>query len=66
MRRRSLTFASEIKSIGNSYYIGIRKADVAKMGLSIGDDIDVTIRLPEMMDEIDLEQGIQANRDQEK
>ena len=50
MRRKQVAFASEIKTIGNGFFIQISKKDVERMGLSPGDDVDVTVSLPEMVD----------------
>lgn len=50
MRRKQVAFASEIKTIGNGLFIPISKKDVERMGLSPGDDVDVTVSLPEMVD----------------
>lgn len=50
MRRKQVAFASEIKTIGNGFFIPISKKDVERMGLSPGDDVDVTVSLPEMVD----------------
>ena len=37
-------------SFGNGFFIQISKKDVERMGLSPGDDVDVTVSLPEMVD----------------
>lgn len=51
MRRKQVTFAAEIKSIGNGFFIPITKKDVERMGLNPGDDVDVTVTIPEMIDD---------------
>lgn len=51
MRRKNVSFAAEIKTIGNGFFIPISKKDVERMGLSPGDDIDVVVSIPEMVDE---------------
>ncbi len=51
MRRKQVTFATEIKVIGNGFFIPITKKDVERMGLNPGDDVDVTVTIPEMIDD---------------
>ena len=43
-------WASTPASFGNGFFIPISKKDVERMGLSPGDDVDVTVTLSDMVD----------------
>ncbi|MCB5286069.1 MAG: hypothetical protein LHW45_10855 [Candidatus Cloacimonetes bacterium] len=49
-RRRTVGFPATIKKIGNGYFLSIQKNYVEKMELSEGDDVDVTVSLPEVVE----------------
>ncbi len=49
-KRKSVTFPSEIKKIGNGYFIPVAKAIIEKMQLDEGEDVDVTVSIPEMVE----------------
>lgn len=51
MRRKTVSFTSEIRKVGNGYFLGIPKKDVDKMKLEEGDDVNVTVTLPEMVED---------------
>lgn len=45
--RKELTFAATITKSGSGAHIFISKKDMEKLGLTIGSDVDVTIRIPD-------------------
>lgn len=45
--RTKITFPASIRKNGNSFMITVRREYVEKMNLSDGDDVDVTISLPD-------------------
>lgn len=48
-RRKSSTYLANVKKIGNGYYVMVPKDCMDKMDLHEGDDVDVTVSLPEMV-----------------
>ena len=48
--RKELTFAATITKSGSGAHIFISKKDMEKLGLKLGDDIDVTLRVPDQRD----------------
>ena len=49
-RRKSATFPANIKKIGNGFFVPVPKDYVEKLQLSEGDDVDVTVSIPETME----------------
>ncbi len=49
-RRKNATFPANIKKIGNGYFVPVPKDYVEKLQLSEGDDVDVTVSLPEVVE----------------
>ena len=49
-RRKTVTFPANVKKIGNGYFIAIQKDYMEKLDLSEGDDVDVSVSIPEVIE----------------
>lgn len=48
-RRKSVTFAATVAVVGNSLMVRISSTMAEKLSVGKGDDVDVTIALPELI-----------------
>ena len=50
IRRKTAQFVSNVKKIGNGYFVPVPKDIIDKMQLHEGDDVDVSVEIPEMIE----------------
>lgn len=49
--RREITFPAKLAKSGNGAHIMVSKRYLDMLGAGIGDDVDITIRIPEQREE---------------